>query len=297
MLRESFDYVNYLNLKKMVDDRSLNPKVWDRMVAWVRATRIARGHLRVLEIGAGIGTMIERLLASGVLTNCHYTALELEPGFDTAAGHRHQEFARSNGYRFEQTRRDHWSLKRNDTVLDIHWVQGDALQAHRMFAPASFDLLIGHAVIDLFPVPVCMPELLTCLDPAGGFYFSLSYAGETLFLPPLPGDETILAAYNADMDKRFPGLDWQPSRTGQLLVPWLVTHGHPVIAEGDSDWKLRARTGDPANLFIENILATIETALAGMPGLTDWLVERRGQLARNELMFRATNRDCFGLTS
>ena len=140
-----------------------------------------------------------------------------------------------------------------------------------------------------------MPDLFSCLAPGGGWYFSLNYAGETLFRPPAPQDDDILTAYTADMDKRFPDLAWQPSQTGQRLGAWLVSQGHRLLAEGDSDWRLRARDGESTHLFIENILATIETALAGMPGLAEWLIIRRQQLAAAELMFRATNRDCFGL--
>src|SRR5690606_29002410 len=128
------------------------------------------------------------------------------------------------------------------------------------------DLLVAHAVIDLLPVPACLPPLLSALRPDGAAWLSLNYAGETGFRPPHPGDGAIVEAYHADMDGRFPGLDWQPSRTGLLLGPWLAARGHRVIAEGASDWTLEARDPDSA-LFIGNILDTIGMALAGRPGL------------------------------
>ena len=170
------------------------------------------------------------------------------------------------------------------------------MQIGQLFGTGTLDMIIGHAVVDLLPVPACMPDILACLSTNGSYYFSLNYAGETLFLPPLPADREIFQAYNNDMDQRFPGLNWQPSRTGRLLGQWLTDQGHHVIAEGDSDWELQANPDQPTNLFIANILDTIETALAGMPGLTEWLAARRLQLQSGQLQFRASNRDYFGLT-
>lgn len=295
MIRESFNYADYLDLKKAVDDRSLNKAVWEKMARWIGEGFPQDRPLRILEIGAGIGTMIERLLETNLLGRCEYTAVELEAGFEQAASRRHGMWAERNGLRMHQVSDDRWSMTGDKLQLNVQWRREDALRIHESVAPEHFDLIIGHAVIDLLPVPVCMPNLLSCLRRQGAFYFSLNYAGETLFLPPDDEDDAILTAYNADMDKRFPDLDWKPSQTGQALGPWLVSQGHHLLAEGVSDWKLRARQDDPTNLFIENILATIETALAGMPGLPQWLVLRRQQLKESELMFRATNKDCFGL--
>lgn len=295
MIRESFDYVDYLDLKKSVDDNSLNQQVWQAMADWVTRRQQNRQPLHLLEIGAGIGTMIERLLDSGLLYYCDYTAVELEPGFRQAAMQRMQIWADRHAYKFEQQKSSVWSLSQVNKKIVINWSQGDALQIAQQFGPGSFDMIIGHAVIDLLPVPSCMPELLALLSENAAYYFSLNYAGETLFQPPLAADEKIFQSYNDDMDKRFPGLEWQPSRTGRLLGPWLTEQGHRVLAEGDSDWVLQSNPGQPTNLFIANIIDTIETALGDMPGLPDWLETRRQQLQAGLLQFRASNRDCFGL--
>jgi len=295
LIRESFDYVDYLDLKKSIDDNSLNPQVWQAMASWATSQQQHDQTLRVLEIGAGIGTMIERLLDSGLLYSCEYTAVELEHGFRDAAMQRLQLWADRHGYAFEQQQTSLWSLSCTDRKIVINWIQGDALQIGQQFGPDTVDMLIGHAVIDLLPVPECMPDLLSCLSANGAFYFSLNYAGETLFLPPLAADQKIFRAYNNDMDKRFPALDWQPSRTGHLLGQWLTEKGHRIISEGDSDWRLQSAPGLPTNLFIANIIDTMETALEKMPGLGDWLAVRRQQLEMGLLQFCASNRDCFGI--
>ena len=66
--------MRYLAAKKSVDDRALNWQVWQRLVAALpRAT--PQQPLRILEVGAGIGSMVERLLAGDVLTHSTYTAI------------------------------------------------------------------------------------------------------------------------------------------------------------------------------------------------------------------------------
>lgn len=295
MIRESFDYVDYLDLKRSIDDNSLNSQVWQTMASWLTAEQLNGRTVRILEIGAGIGTMIERLLDAGLLSHCEYTAVELEPGFRDAAMQRLQFWADKHDYQFSSLKHTLWSLVRENKLLSLHWVHGDALQTKQQFGPGTFDLIIGHAVIDLLPVPTAMPDLMSLMSTRGAYYFSLNYAGETLFLPPLTTDQKIFQAYNNDMDKRFPGLDWRPSHTGQLLGSWLTAQGHPVIAAGASDWELQSNPDQPDNLFIANILDTIETALAGMPGLTEWLTTRRHQLRAGMLSFRASNQDYFGM--
>jgi len=295
LIRESFDYVDYLDLKRSVDDNSLNKEVWNAMAEWLITQQQNRVSLRILEIGAGIGTMIERLLDHNLLCSCEYTAVELEAGFRDVAMQRLRHWAHDHACEFQQVNSSTWLLSGKLCKITVHWIQGDALQIATHALPDSFDMIIGHAVIDLLPVPACMPALLACLSRNGACYFSLNYAGETLFLPAISGDSQIFQSYNKDMDKRFPDLDWQPSQTGNLLGPWLEKHGHRVIAEGASNWELQAAPGLGTNLFIANILDTIETALATLPVLTEWLTIRRQQLQDAQLTFRASNRDCFCL--
>jgi len=53
-----FFFPHYLAAKKSVDDRALNRLVWQRLANAIAARKAA---LEVLEIGAGIGTMAERV--------------------------------------------------------------------------------------------------------------------------------------------------------------------------------------------------------------------------------------------
>src|SRR5215510_15437706 len=74
----SYSFARYLSAKKSVDDRALNQHVWQNLgAALPRAT--PEQPLHILEVGAGLGTMVERLVASSMLTHAIYTAIDLEP--------------------------------------------------------------------------------------------------------------------------------------------------------------------------------------------------------------------------
>lgn len=72
---KEYSFLRYLAAKKTVDDRALNGHVWNTL-----ANRLPRPtpeqSLRVLEIGAGIGTMVERVIERRLFTHAHYTAVD-----------------------------------------------------------------------------------------------------------------------------------------------------------------------------------------------------------------------------
>ena len=67
------DYARYLAAKTTVDDRSLNRHV----LAELRRLMPA-GAPRVLEVGAGLGTMVARLLDWGVVSAGEYVLLDAD---------------------------------------------------------------------------------------------------------------------------------------------------------------------------------------------------------------------------
>jgi 2-polyprenyl-3-methyl-5-hydroxy-6-metoxy-1,4-benzoquinol methylase len=86
------DFIRYLAAKKGLDDRSLNRHVWDTLAQTLRH-RPESAPLRVLEVGCGIGTMVERLLDRGLLTRAAYTGIDVDPGCIRAAEKRLQDYA------------------------------------------------------------------------------------------------------------------------------------------------------------------------------------------------------------
>jgi len=296
LVNETFDYVKYLDVKKNIDDRSLNITVWDRFTNWILSQNQLDSSLKVLEIGAGIGTMIERLLDASLLKYCHYIALEPESSFKNAAKLRLMTWAGAQGASFEIKPEGSWQLHGMELDVTIEWVKAEADKIDQLFANENFDLILSHAVIDLLPVPEIMPKILNKLKQDSCFYFSVNFSGETKFLPSDESDADIANNYHKDMDARFPGLDWQPSRTGEALPIWLENYGCKKVIRGKSDWNLGSKNHDAEDaLFIENILDTIQKALKDMPGLNVWLAKRYRQLEQEQLEIKISNSDCFGL--
>ena len=77
----TFQFTRYLAAKKSVDDRALNRHVWHSLAQAV-SPAVQNGPVQVLEIGAGIGTMVERLVEWGLLHRATYTAIDAEPRSD-----------------------------------------------------------------------------------------------------------------------------------------------------------------------------------------------------------------------
>src|SRR5262247_4823447 len=74
----TYQFTRYLAAKKSVDDRALNRHVWHSL-AQALSPAASDGPVRVLEIGAGIGTMVERLVEWGLLRQAMYTAIDVDP--------------------------------------------------------------------------------------------------------------------------------------------------------------------------------------------------------------------------
>ena len=72
----SYPFTRYLAAKKPIDDRALNAGVWARLEAELRRSPRSR-PLNVLEVGAGIGTMVERALERELFSgDVHYLLLD-----------------------------------------------------------------------------------------------------------------------------------------------------------------------------------------------------------------------------
>ena len=74
-----YSFTLYLAAKKSVDDRSLNFHVFNSLKRSLDTFTNPR-PLRVLEVGCGLGTMVERLLDWGLLGRPGvYTGIDLQP--------------------------------------------------------------------------------------------------------------------------------------------------------------------------------------------------------------------------
>ena len=287
-------YARYLTAKTTVDDRALNRQV----LAELRRLMPA-GAPRVLEVGAGLGTMVARLMDWGVVSAGEYVLLDADRQLLDHSRGWLRDWAAARGLRSDLLAD---GLQVGDLqVRLVHAELGRYLQAAHG-APA--DVLIANAVLDLVDVPAVLPGLLRLLVPGGVYWFTINYDGETIFEPGHPLDDQVLRAYHRDMDERVRyGLAGE-SRTGRRLFHYLRAAGAPALAAGSSDWVVSAGPDgnypDDEAYFLRSILSTIQNALRSRPDrvepadLVDWLAVRGRQLAAGELVYIAHQLDFVG---
>jgi hypothetical protein len=294
-------YARYLAAKTSVDDRALNRHV----LAELRRLMPA-GAPQVLEVGAGLGTMVARLMDWGVVGTGEYILLDADRALLDDSRRWLRDWAAARGLRSDvlpdglqvgdlRVRLEHAELGRY--LEAAHGAQG------AQGVPA--DVLIANAVLDLVDVPAILPGLLRLLVPGGIYWFTINYDGESIFAPGHPHDDQVMQAYHRDMDERVRyGRPAGDSRTGRRLFHHLRAAGAPALAAGSSDWVVSAGPDgnypDDEAYFLRSILSTIQDALRSRPDrvepadLADWLTVRGRQLAAGELVYIAHQLDFVG---
>jgi hypothetical protein len=288
-------YARYLAAKTTVDDRALNRHV----LAELRRLMPA-GAPRVVEVGAGLGTMVARLLGWGVVGAGEYILLDADRQLLDDSRRWLRDWAAARGLRSELLPD---GLRVGDLRVRLeHAELGRYLEAAH---EAQADVLIANAVLDLVDVPAVLPGLLRLLVPGGVYWFTINYDGESIFAPGHLHDDQVMQAYHRDMDERVRyGRPAGDSRTGRRLFQYLRTAGAPALAAGSSDWVVSAGPdgnypGDEA-YFLRSILSTIQNALRSRQDrvepadLADWLAARGRQLAAGELVYIAHQLDFVG---
>ena len=91
------DFPRYLAAKKSIDDRSLNCHVWNQLKTALSKQKFG-DPLRVLELGCGIGTMVERLLDWGLAEKVLYNGIDSQGENIRAAKKRIREWGYRNDY-------------------------------------------------------------------------------------------------------------------------------------------------------------------------------------------------------
>src|SRR5580693_7001830 len=245
-------YARYLATKTTVDDRALNRHV----LAELRRL-MPTGAPRVLEVGAGMGTMVARLMDWGVVGTGEYILLDTDRQLLDHSRWWLREWAAARGLRSD-LRPDGLQLGE----LRVRLVHAELARYLETDHGARADVLIANAVLDLVDVPAVLPGLLRLLVPGGVYWFTINYDGETIFAPGHPHDDQVLSAYHRDMDERVRyGRPAGESRTGRHLFHHLRAAGAPAVAAGSSDWVVHPdRDGTyPADeaYFLRRILNTI----------------------------------------
>ena len=287
-----YSFPRYLLAKQSVDDRALNRFVLDTLKA-----NLPQPPVRIIEVGAGMGTMLARLLSWEVITQADYVLVDSMAENIEYASEWIPKWAAESGLRAERIEQHQLRVFDKTRDLHVHLERADVFDFIRKNPPGA-DLLIAHAVLDLFRLPESLPELFSLLKPHGLAWLTLNFDGVTAFEPPIDAalDATIERLYHETMDRRPTGGD---SRTGRHLFVWLDEACAEILAAGASDWVVYPQggryTGDEA-YFLHFILHFFDESLSGHPALdtgafADWLAQRRAQIERGELVYIAHQMD------
>ncbi|WP_435094233.1 hypothetical protein [Halorubrum sp. N11] len=325
----------YLRAKRTVDDRALDRRLVGRLREQI-ADRAAttEGPLRVLEVGAGIGTMIARLIDWAVLPpgETRYVAVDRDAGALAGVAPFLREWAADRdasvsvtaaSERDDDSEPDALVVETDARTVTVEPVVADAV-AYASESAGEWDALIGMALLDVLGLDGLEP-LLDGLAPGGSFYFPITFDGGTRFRPSHPADREIEGYYHAHMDAKAGG----SSRAGgDALARIRAIEGASLLGVAGSDWVVRpvesaesgrragpdsAYPGDEA-FFLRHILDTVEEAVGevidgtvGMSledgesspedpsvALDAWLDDRRRRVDDGELVYLTHQLDLLG---
>ncbi|MFQ5771694.1 MAG: class I SAM-dependent methyltransferase [bacterium] len=295
---EDYSFVRYLSSKKSIDDRALNRFVWDNLVAVLRPTS-PQSPLRVLELGAGIGTMVERLIDWGLLTRADYTSVEINADCIEEFWKRIGRWTSSNGFELIWDSAVTACIQRGKSQICVNLIKNDVYDFFETKEMSTkWDLGLAHAFMDLVDIADVLPKFCSLIKPGGLLYLTLTYDGETILMPKLDRhlDDHILQLYNQSMDERLKnGRKSGNSQAGRHLFHHLKKANTKILAAGSSDWVVFAKEQGYANdesYFLHYIIHTIQTELNGHLSLTDkelesWVQKRHAQIEKGELNFIA----------
>jgi hypothetical protein len=277
-------FQTYLDAKRTVDDRAMNRRVLARFSDELPESA------RILEIGAGIGAMVERLHSWNCLPRTvRYTVLDIDP--------ENVRFARKRllSSRFEP-HGDELRLTAGNRRLTVEFEAADAMT----FAAETderWDALVGHAVADLFDLDSALPTFRSLLEPGGLCYFPITFDGGTIFDPPHPLDERVERLYHRDM-----GNGDGNANAGRRLLSAIREGRFDLLAAGSSDWLVYPTNGSYPGAearFLHFILDTVDGVLVGNPDIdseafADWSRTRHEQVESGELTYIAHQFDVLG---
>jgi hypothetical protein len=262
-----FSELQYLEAKNAVDRAALSQRVADRLGHELSLLRLRKGNraeLRVVDLGAGLLSMLEPVVrlaaAKGARwTAVDYVAYEINPEVVQKAVRKLQEagYSHLEGQGGDSGDPD---LKRVPSMLFSKAVGGEngsqPMQVHveirtQDFARAASkpifdgnrppDLIVGCCLADLYS-PEEMTSLL--LKLAKGHpslaYLPITFAGRTCLRPQAPeagatpSDGHALAAYHRSL-REMQGHNLEPGK----LVACLERHGAGLLCQGPSDWLVK----------------------------------------------------------
>jgi SAM-dependent methyltransferase len=300
--KENYNFVRYLAAKKSIDDRALNQGIWNQLWSVLPRTEKKR-PLRILELGAGIGTMAERMIEWGRLTHADYTSVEIAAAHIAAWRRRMRNWASDKSFALRWDSKDSACIQKANNRFSHRFIQSNIFD---FFETADFnarwDLGLAHAFMDLVNLKDAIPRFCARIKPGGFLYLTLNYDGETILLPIVDPhlDKFIIGLYHQSMDERkTDGRKSGDCQTGRHLFDHLKKAHTHILAVGSSDWIVfpGAQGYIPdETYFLHFIIHTIHAELKTHPLLRghdfeDWIQQRHAQIDSGELIFIAKQLD------
>lgn len=285
-----YSFQRYLLAKQTVDDRALNKDVIDAL-----RLHLPPEPVSVIDVGAGIGTMLKRLVAWDILCSGEYVLVDEQDENIRFAREWIPQWAAESGMSVGRIGPDQLHLGDQTHDIRIRLVCADVFDfVQKKERPA--DLLIANALLDLLPMPESILALLSLTD--GLAWLTINFDGMSTLQPVVDCtlDAQIEQLYHASMDTRSTGGD---SQTGRKLFEQLRAVSATILSAGASDWVVHARDGTyPADekYFLQYILHFFETSLKDCHQIDanafeNWLAGRRAQIECGELVYIAHQMD------
>lgn len=300
--KENYNFARYFSAKKSIDDRALNRGVWNQLWSVLPQTEKKR-PLRILELGAGIGTMAERMIEWGRLTHADYTSVEIAADHIAESRRRMRNWASRKDFALRWDSKDTACIQKANNQFTYRFIQSNIFD---FFETEDFhtkwDLGLAHAFMDLADLEDVIPQFCALIKPGGFLYLTLNYDGETILLPIADShlDKFIIGLYHQSMDERkIEGRKSGDSQTGRHLFHHLKKANTNILAVGSSDWIVfpgaQGYTPDET-YFLHFIIHTIHAELKTHPlmighDFEDWIQQRHTQVEHGELIFIAKQLD------
>lgn len=283
---ESYSTVRYLKAKTAVDDNALNRHVYDALAQGIND--MGDRPLRVIELGAGVGSTFRRLFERGLLSTGEYVMVDLDSESLAEAERVVGETVGSGG-----------------VGPSVDYVVQDAVAYLREQAEAGrlADVIIGQALVDLLNVPEFLEAVANALSPGGLLYLPITFDGETVFEPTTNTllNARVVDSYHRTMDDRrtLSGLATGGSQAGRALLEEIPRAGLEIAAAGSSGWVVYPQEGgypEDVAYFLHHIInfvweALSERSIVFSAGLEEWVADRHRQIEIGELIYIAHQLD------
>lgn len=295
-----FSQQHFLEAQKSVLDRALNQNVWNQLKTELFGAG-GQSPVCVLELEAGVGGMLTRLAAQGVLSRAAYHLVD--------GSKKNIEFARENlPTRLEAAglevlaRPGGLFVYSQVCALDLVMETGTVDQwIDRESGRTQWDVIILSQAGKYLSRRSALPDLCNLAFPGALLYLPGVYNGSAAFEPLLdPELDSWLAGLAFQPDASYPAASRSKDfLEGRRFLTRLTDAGLNLLESGGSDWVIYPRfgryNGDEGYLLL-HLLQNIEQAVlnGGMPqrgAVQNWLSVRRTQVHQGKLALTAHHLD------